>query len=199
MSGGTTPGALLGIVEALSTRKRAFALVGGLAVSVRAEPRFTRDVDIAVTVSDDADAESLVRDLAAAGYRAVATVEHETQKRLATARLLSAEGVTVDLLFASSGIEHEIVARASEVELPDAGKVRVAMPEDLLAMKVLSMREGRLQDRLDAQRLLQFAPGAGLDLDLVRGSLALITSRGFHRGQDLQAKLQTVVEDAKRG
>ena len=28
------------------------ALVGGLAVSVRAEPRFTRDVDLAVVASD---------------------------------------------------------------------------------------------------------------------------------------------------
>jgi len=33
------------------------ALVGGLAVSARTEPRFTRDLDVAVAVPDDAGAE----------------------------------------------------------------------------------------------------------------------------------------------
>ena len=40
-----------------------WALVGGLAVSARAEPRFTRDVDLAVAVEGDPEAESLVREL----------------------------------------------------------------------------------------------------------------------------------------
>ena len=31
-----------------------FALIGGLAVSVRTEPRFTRDADFAVSVSGEA-------------------------------------------------------------------------------------------------------------------------------------------------
>jgi hypothetical protein len=51
-------------------------LVGGLAVSVRAEVRFTRDVDIAVAVADDAEAESLTYELRLAGYTAVASVEN---------------------------------------------------------------------------------------------------------------------------
>lgn len=67
---------------------RRFALVGGLAVSVRAEVRFTRDVDLAVAVEDDADAEQLVYHLRAVGHRALASVEHETQKRLSTAEVL---------------------------------------------------------------------------------------------------------------
>jgi hypothetical protein len=39
------------------------ALVGGLAVSARTEPRFTRDADLAVAVASDAEAESLIRAL----------------------------------------------------------------------------------------------------------------------------------------
>jgi hypothetical protein len=35
-----------------------FALVGGLAVSVHVEPRFTRDIDLAVAVAGDAKAEA---------------------------------------------------------------------------------------------------------------------------------------------
>jgi hypothetical protein len=51
------------IVSDLSALGRRFALVGGLTVSVRTEPRLTRDSDLAVFVADDRDAEALVRDL----------------------------------------------------------------------------------------------------------------------------------------
>lgn len=44
-----------------------WAVVGGLAVSVRAEPRLTRDVDLAISVSGDRDAVRIVRDLRARG------------------------------------------------------------------------------------------------------------------------------------
>jgi hypothetical protein len=37
-----------------------FALVGGLAVAARAEPRFTRDVDLVLAIERDVDAEHLV-------------------------------------------------------------------------------------------------------------------------------------------
>lgn len=36
-----------------------WALIGGLAVSVRAEPRFTRDVDVAVAIDSDVEAEAV--------------------------------------------------------------------------------------------------------------------------------------------
>jgi hypothetical protein len=45
------------------------ALLGGLAVSTWTEPRFTRDVDLAVAVQTDADAERLVHGLLQRGYR----------------------------------------------------------------------------------------------------------------------------------
>ena len=93
--------ALAAIVHELRDRGRRFALVGGVAVSVRAEVRFTRDVDIAVVVKDDADAEQLILQLRQSGYRAVPSVEHETTHRLSTVRLLGSAGVRADLLFAS--------------------------------------------------------------------------------------------------
>jgi hypothetical protein len=42
-----------------------FALVGGLAVSAWGEPRYTRDVDLAVAVDMDEEAERLVHALSA--------------------------------------------------------------------------------------------------------------------------------------
>jgi hypothetical protein len=185
--------ALAAICRELVRLSRRFALVGGLAVSVRAEVRFTRDVDIVVLVSDDSEAESLAYELRLAGYAAVASIEHETRHRLSTVRLMSPAGVKVDLLFASSGIEAEIVDRATPVDFEGAGSVPVANAEELLAMKILSMTDTRLQDRIDAQHLLQFTPK--LDISRVREHLARITDRGYAREQDLEAKLAVVLHD----
>jgi predicted nucleotidyltransferase len=179
----------------LARRGRGFALVGGLAVSIRGEVRFTRDVDIAVAVSSDADTESLVRDLRASGYDVAAIVEHETVGRLSTVRLRSRTGVKVDLLAASSGIEPEIVRAATPVTIEVAGAIPVASTEDLLATKVLSMSDRRPLDRADARGLVLARPD--LDLDRVRARLRLIRERGFDREQDLEAKLDGLLAEVE--
>jgi hypothetical protein len=100
--------ALRRITTDLARQQQPWALVGGFAVSARAEPRFTRDVDVAVTVSGDPAAERLVRSLLIDGYQLTASVEHEATGRLATARLTTraarADGVVVDVLFANPKI-----------------------------------------------------------------------------------------------
>lgn len=50
------------------------ALVGGLAVSARTEPRFTRDIDLAVAVTHDRDADTLIKFLTSRKYRIDALV-----------------------------------------------------------------------------------------------------------------------------
>lgn len=87
-----------------------FAVVGGIAASTRGEPRFTRDVDVAVAVSNDDQAEGVIFQLSQLGYVVRATVEHDALERLATARLQHPSGVVCDLIFATSGIEAEIVS-----------------------------------------------------------------------------------------
>lgn len=86
---GSIEHSLSAAIASLQQANRRFALVGGLAVSVRSEVRFTRDVDLAVQVKSDADAEALIFDLKGTGYQPVATVEHEQRHRLSTIRLLS--------------------------------------------------------------------------------------------------------------
>jgi predicted nucleotidyltransferase len=188
--------ALADIARRLRARGIAFALVGGLGVSVRAEVRFTRDVDLAIAVADDSSLEALVRDLRAGGYETVAVVEHEVRQRLATVRLQSSSGVPIGLIAGSCGIEDDVVARATLVDFPGAGAVPVATPEDLLAMKVLAMTDQRLQDRLDAMSLVLTNPN--LDLGAVRDALRLITERGYHRDQHLPDKLAAVLAEAGR-
>lgn len=93
-----------------------YALVGGLAVSAQSRPRFTRDADFAVSVRDDAEAERLLFALFGMGHSMQTSIEQTEVKRLATTRMRPrrAKSVIVDLLFASSGIEREVVAAAEE-------------------------------------------------------------------------------------
>jgi len=81
--------------------------VGGLAVSAHTEP----------LVASDRDAEGLVHDLHGHDWRVATAIEQDVAGRLATVRLTLAgedvRGAVVDLLFASSGIEPEIVAASS--------------------------------------------------------------------------------------
>jgi hypothetical protein len=180
------------MVADLGACKRRWALVGGLAVSARAEPRNTRDVDIAVAVSDDADAEGLVGELMKSGWVVEAAVEQIGTGRLATIRLLPPRARTdstiVDLLFASSGIEHEIVARATELEAFPGVMMPVASIGDLIAMKVLAHDERRRpHDAIDL-RALAVAAGPA-DLEVAREAVETIIARGCHRGRDLVALL----------
>jgi hypothetical protein len=172
-----------------------FALVGGLAVSVRTEPRFTRDADLAVALASDAEAEALIHELRARDYRIEAIVEQEAVGRLATVRLtFSSEprAPVIDLLFASSGIELEVVAEAEPIELLPNLTMGVARTGHLIALKVLSRDDvSRPQDLVDLRALLRVASPA--ELGRARDSLALIASRGYHRGRDLMSEINTLL------
>lgn len=187
--------ALHQICADLTNTRHAFALVGGLAVSVRTEPRFTRDADIAVAVASDAETEAIVRTLRASGYQIQAIVEQEAVGRLATARLTrlsSSNDPVIDLLFASSGIEPEVVADADVIELLPELRVRVATTGHLIALKVLARDDlTRPQDIGDLRALLRFA--AAEDVARARDALALIAERGYHRGRDLQDEFEKLL------
>lgn len=189
---------LLGALNDLGRLDHAFAIVGGLAVSARCEPRLTRDVDIAMAVSDDRDAEEIVFRLQGRGYRVVTTLEQDVTHRLATVRLQGSEvedaGALLDLLFASSGIEPEVATQAELLELLPGISAPVARLGHLIALKVLARNDRlRPQDAMDLRSLLQDC--SEVDLALARESLALIHARGFDRGRDLPAALQQALRD----
>lgn len=191
--------ALRWLDEDLRALGREWALVGGLAVSARAEPRTTRDVDVVLAVEGDAEAERIIADLLSRGYGVEGQLEHTDSDRLAGMRLVSPpepeDGLVVDLLFASSGIEREIIEAAEDLEIVAGWSVPVARTGHLIALKVLAYRpdhpEQRPMDLHDALALLGAADDA--ELQRARDGLALITERGFDRGKDLPAELDRFV------
>lgn len=167
-------------------------------MSVRTEPRLTRDADLAVLVSDDRDAEALVLTLQSRGWAVVTAIEQDAAGRLATVRFApaaeGAPGTVVDLLFASSGIEPEIVAAADPIEIIPALVAPVARPGHLIALKILARDDRtRPQDRVDLAALLARADAAALRE--AQESLALVTRRGFQRGRDLLGALDAALTE----
>lgn len=173
----------------------AWALIGGLAVGTRAEPRTTRDVDVVVSLADDAAAERLVAQLGAAGYRIHVVLEHHDLQRLATVRLAAPGAgmpVIVDLLFASSGIEDEIVRDAESLEIVKGLTLPVARTGHLIALKLLARDDRkRPQDYDDLVALLRYADEA--EIDRARGAVRSIIARGGHRGRDLETALDELL------
>ncbi len=180
----------------LSGSHTRWALVGGLAVSARCEPRFTRDVDLAVAAADDREAEQLVTALVRHGYSVVASLEQTAAGRLASVRLAppgeAVAGVVVDLLFASSGIEPEIVAFADRLEIFPGLALPVAAIGDLIALKLLARDDiRRPQDGADLVSLIAVASNA--DLARAADAVALIVARGYQRDRDLATDLRRLL------
>lgn len=181
-------------VAVASAEGRVGVLVGGLAVSARAEPRFTRDADLVVAIDTDAQAEAVVHAFIAQGYRLQALLEQSGVDRLSGARLIDPDGIEIDLLTASSGIESEIVAAAEEVEIVAGLRVHVAATGHLIALKLLSVAPGRETDAADLRALARVADAVEWERAAV--AVGLITERGFHRGRALSVDLANVRADA---
>jgi hypothetical protein len=180
----------------LRTTSVSWAIIGGMAVSARTMPRFTQDVDIAVAVSDDRAAEELVAGLIRSGFRVALLLEQEVTGRLATVRLALEQDpshtAVVDLLFASCGIEPEVVQAATMLDITPRLRLPVATIGHLIALKVLSRNDDtRPQDIIDLRNLiLEATPD---DLKAAQHALALITERGYDRGKSLQSDLEVLL------
>jgi len=186
---------LIRVATDLRALRVPWALVGGLAVSAWAEPRTTRDVDVVVAVESDEDGEAVVRSMVARGYRIVQPLDQGPGGRLWAVRLTVAgrpEHVLVDLLFASCGIEPEVVQSAEPYQVLPGLVVPLALVGHLLAMKILALDhenpQARPQDLADVRELFQVADDD--EMRRARTALDLISRRGFDRGRDLLADFE---------
>lgn len=167
-----------------------WALIGGLAISSWLEPRFTRDIDIAISVDSDEEAEDFLHSWRSRGFRIDTVIEQDATDRLATVRSHRAgdspDQVVIDLMFASSGIEPEISRQARSTEIVDGVVIPVARPAHLFALKLLSVDpDERPQDDIDLRQLTELIVDD--ERDTARRAINLIDERGYNRGKDLEA------------
>lgn len=181
--------ALRDVIEGLGADAR-FALVGGLAVSARTEPRFTRDIDLAMVVEGDAEAEEIVNRLVRAGYATRSVLENTRLGRLATVRMRrTPRSPIVDLLFSACGIETEVADAATPLTVLGQS-IRVARIGHLIVMKLVARDDHhRPQDAIDLRALTLAADEA--EWTLAAAAVELAIERGFATDRDLRSSLAT--------
>lgn len=178
------------VEEFLAIQRIPHALVGGLAVSLRGQPRVTVDVDMVMAI-DVEEALAIERQLEASNFRPlfddVATV-------IETAFILPlrhrSTGVKVDLAIELSGFERQLVERAEKCLVAGA-EIPVATAEDLLIMKCLA---GRPRDEQDLEGLV-IAQNATLDWGYCD---RMATQLGEALGQDLVGRVRKLRDGASR-
>jgi len=179
-----------------------WALVGGFAVILRAESRSTRDLDVVLAVSGEREAEVLVRSLHMRGYRdhPKGGMIEGTDGRLATVRLVSPPleedevGSEIDLLIACTGVEAEVVAAATPMEIMPGVMIPVARIGHLIALKVLA---GRLKD---VEHIHVLVREMGIeDLRIAQETVDLIERRGFQENpeRNLLVELGKLLDQAR--
>ncbi|HEY3252790.1 MAG TPA: nucleotidyl transferase AbiEii/AbiGii toxin family protein [Polyangiaceae bacterium] len=156
--GDTKEGALRQVISVLEAAHTAYALIGGVALQLHSkEPRTTLDIDLAVEKFSDVPADAL----RSAGFEHEARFLHSDNWRAPgaaprtqrTAIQFSAEDVGIE-----AAVQH---ARAFEV---DGMTLRVAMPADLVLLKLAAAEEPRQrakkrrQDFLDIITLIEDYP-----------------------------------------
>ena len=135
-------------------------MIGGIAASLRGQPRLTRDIDAVVA---DGDPEVLLATCTRFGFsaRIPDAIEFAHQTRVLLLRFTDGK-IDVDVLLGGSRFEIELIERASRVDLEGVA-LRVAQPEDLIIMKAIARRP---RDMSDIESLL--AANERLDVDRIR-------------------------------
>jgi len=175
-------------VTFLATNSVPFAVIGGIAVSVRGEPRFTADVDFVIGVDIDRGLELL----SAVKGSAFAPLFSGVDEVVRTSFLLPLRHlrtrVKVDLAIGLTGFERQLIKRSHQEDLGGVS-APVATAEDLLLMKVLA---GRPRDAEDG-RSIALKQGPKLDWDYV-----LETGKALQDavGQDLVPQLKALMRQS---
>jgi len=158
--------ALRALLNAIAPLRIPAALLGGLALAIWRHPRFTRDVDILLSL-DQTQVQDLIVALEDAGFRSkqgtglVKLGELEVLQMIYAPKDAIVE-VQVDLLLAGNEFQRTALARRVPAAIPDIDvKVDVLSCEDLILLKMFA---GRVIDRADAAALLR-VNRQSLDLD----------------------------------
>jgi predicted nucleotidyltransferase len=164
MSEPEPPKDILPVLSSLATwfndQSVRYAIIGGVAIGLVAQPRATQDID-AVAWIDLADLPALLERATHFGFESRLPDPHSfaAQTRMVLLRHVES-GLSVDVSCGALPFEKELIDRSLEVK---AGEliVKVATPEDLLITKAVAHRS---KDLLDIENLLSIYP----DLDTSR-------------------------------
>ena len=138
------------------------ALIGGVAVSLTAQPRLTNDVD-AVIWLDRPQWESLIAAGVVHGFHPRISNVIEFAERARVLLLThTPTAINVDISFGALPFEKEMIDRAQPLDLRGT-LLRISTPEDLVIMKAVAHRP---KDALDIGSIVSVTPN--LDVNRIR-------------------------------
>lgn len=151
--------------EFFRARQWCFCIIGGLALLRWGEPRFTRDIDVALLTGFGEEGRFIAPLLKA--YTARIGDAAEFARRTRVLLLESANGVQLDISLAALPYERLAIERATEHEFEENCRLLTCSAEDLLIQKLFASRP---KDLVDAEGLVARS-GTGLDWDYVETHL----------------------------
>src|SRR5215470_7530168 len=144
--------ALLTLSSWLTDNGIGHMVIGGFAVTVWGEPRFTRDLDVTISVPADEFAQTVNRISSRFASLSQDPIKFATETRVLP---IMVESVPVDLIFAALPYEEDAIARAHRIQLRN-GAVPVCSPEDLILHKIVSQRP---RDHEDIEGVFRYRHG----------------------------------------
>ena len=150
------------ILSLLRDSNQRAVVIGGVAAATLGQPRFTHDVDLCATLTNQ-DLRAFYQAAAERGLQARMAdfVEFSKRSRMI---LLHDVGTDTDIDISMAALPFELEAIERALALDVGGLVvPIVSPEDLIIMKAVAKRP---QDRADIQAVLDSHPG--LDLARVR-------------------------------
>ncbi len=163
-------GALQAVSNWLSGSGIRFAVIGGVAASLRGRPRVTKDVDV-VAIADADEWDSLLR--TAAKQHLVPRIDDALDFARTTRVLLlvhEPSQIEVDVSFGMLPFESELIQRAEVREIHGV-RFPLATAEDIIVMKALALRP---RDVSDIEGIIESV--AALDLDRIRATVASLSA-----------------------
>jgi predicted nucleotidyltransferase len=142
------------LAQALESRSIAYMVIGGQAVLLYAEPRLTRDVDVALGLSVTR-LPTLLEVIRALGLRVrVQNAEDFVRQTMVLPCEEAASSIRVDFIFSNTPYEAEALSRVNRVRV-GGSEVCYASVEDLIIHKLVA---GRPRDIEDVHSILQKNP-----------------------------------------
>jgi hypothetical protein len=171
------------MAEAFEAHSVRYALIGGLAFTLRGRPRFTRDVDFLLEVPQVV-LPKLLDDLSERGFSldAAAVIRQFVQEHVAS---FAFGGIRIDWLKPVLPIYSRTLADAAPLEWTHGHSVRVATAEGLILTKMVAFRP---QDQIDIEALLT-ANRDAIDVDLIRTEWAVFADSEPERTAWLEAAI----------
>lgn len=146
-----------------------YAVIGGAAVQVWGEPRFTKDLDLTVFAPIELFSETVNQILEQLPARIDDAQEFADRNRVLLVQ--TSTGYPVDISIGLPGYEEMMIDRATKQEISPGRKVPFCTPEDLIINKAVA---GRVQDWLDIESVIMRHENA-LDLNHIRQWLKIFS------------------------